>query len=161
MPMMLIVMEIIRIIITLQTNIIQIFVNMNIEIIVVLKSKIIELSLEHKLIGDNLDDYKDSDLIEIEAEQLVVSYCESNVYLVNGFPIKKKILPVEDLEEDYFCRERYKLYLDTLAIQKEDVSELMWCYVSSFWEDQFSSKDEYIQNLKDNIDSGVFYDITI
>ncbi len=154
-------MEIIRIIITLQTNIIQIFVNMNIEIIVVLKSKIIELSLEHKLIGDNLDDYKDSDLIEIEAEQLVVSYCESNVYLVNGFPIKKKILPVEDLEEDYFCRERYKLYLDTLAIQKEDVSELMWCYVSSFWEDQFSSKDEYIQNLKDNIDSGVFYDITI
>jgi hypothetical protein len=161
MPMMLIVMEIIRIIITLQTNIIQIFVNMNIEIIVVLKSKIIELSLEHKLIGDNLDDYKDSDLIEIKAEQLVVSYCESNVYLVNGFPIKKKILPVEDLEEDYFCRERYKLYLDTLAIQKEDVSELMWCYVSSFWEDQFSSKDEYIQNLKDNIDSGVFYDITI
>ncbi len=134
---------------------------MNIEIIVVIKSKIIELSLEHKLIGDNLDDYKDSDLIEIEAEQLVVSYCESNVYLVNGFPIKKKILPVEDLEEDYFCRERYKLYLDTLAIQKEDVSELMWCYVSSFWEDQFSSKDEYIQNLKDNIDSGVFYDITI
>ncbi len=154
-------MEIIRIIITLQTNIIQIFFNMNIEIINVLKSKIIKLSLEHKLIGDNLDDYKDSDLIEIEAEQLVVSYCESNVYLINGFPTEKKKLPLEDLEEDFFCRERYKLYLDSLAIQNEDVSELMWCYVSSFWKNQFSGKDEYIQNLKYNLDSGVFYDVTI
>ncbi|MCF8430078.1 MAG: hypothetical protein K9G64_08090 [Bacteroidia bacterium] len=132
---------------------------MNIEIIEALKSKINELALEHKSIGDNLDDFKTSDMIESEAEQLVVSYCETNGYLVNGFPTNKKKLLEEDLEEDYFCRERYQLYLDTLATQKEDVAELMWYYVSSFWENQFESKDEYIQNLKDNLESGVFYDV--
>ena len=81
--------------------------------------------------------------------------------MVNGFPTEKKQLPEEELEEDYFCQERYQLYLDTLATQHEDVADLMWCYVSSFWEDQCESKEEYIQNLKDGLDSGVFYDVTI
>jgi hypothetical protein len=65
------------------------------------------------------------------------------------------------LEEDYFCQERYQLYLDTLATMHEDVADLMWCYVSSFWQDQFESKEVYLQKLKDNLDSGAFYDVTI
>ena len=126
-----------------------------------IKAKIAELAQEHKATGDELDDFKDSELIEKEAEQLIVKYCEAKGYLVNGFPTEKRQVPEEDLEEDYFCQERYQLYLDTLATQHEDVAELMWCYVSSFWEDQCESKEEYIQNLKDGLDSGVFYDVTI
>lgn len=124
-------------------------------------SKLKLLAQVHKATGDDLDDFNDVELIEQEAEQLIVNYCEAKGYLVNGFPTEKRQLPEEELEEDYFCRERYQLYLDTLATQQEDVADLMWCYVSSFWEDQYESKEEYLQNLRDNLDSGAFYDVTI
>ena len=126
-----------------------------------IKAQIVVLAQQHKDTDADLDDFKDAELIEKEAEQLIVNYCEAKGYLINGFPTEKKQLPEEELEENYFCRERYQLYLDTLAIQHEDVAELMWCYVSSFWEDQYECKEEYLQNLKDNLDSGVFYDVTI
>jgi hypothetical protein len=126
-----------------------------------IKSKLSELATLHQAISDDSDDFKDAELIELEAEQLIVVYCEEKGYLIDGFPTAKKLLPVEELEEDYFCRERYQLYVDILATQKEDVAELMWYYVSNFWADQYESKAEYIQNLKDNLDSGVFYDVTI
>lgn len=124
-------------------------------------NSIVRLSHQHKATGDDLDDFKDSELIEKEAEQLIVNYCEAKGYLINGFPTEKKQLPEDELEEDYFCHERYQLYLDTLATLHEDVADLMWCYVSNFWEDQYESKEEYLQNLKDSLDSGVFYDVTI
>jgi len=126
-----------------------------------LKAKIAELAIEHKATGDDLDDFKDAEQIEQEAEQLMVDYCEAKGYLVNGFPTGKKQLPEEELEVDYFCRERYQFYLDTLATQHGDVADLTWCYVSSFWNDQYESKEEYLQSVKDNLDSGVFYDVTI
>jgi hypothetical protein len=119
------------------------------------------LSTEHSKLNSDLSDEKDAEQIELEVEQLITSYCEEKGYLVNGFPTEKRQVPEEDLEEDYFCRERYQLYLDTLATQKEDVAELKWCYVSNFWADQYESKEEYLQSLKDNLDSGVFYDVTI
>lgn len=119
------------------------------------------LSEIHKATGDEIDNFKDAELIEQEAEQLIIDYCETKGYLVNGFPTEKKQLPEEELEEDYFCRERYQLYLDTLATKQDDVAKLMWCYVSSFWVDQYETKEEYIQSIKENLDSGVFYDVTI
>ena len=119
------------------------------------------LSETHKATGDEIDNFKDAELIEQEAEQLIIDYCETKGYLVNGFPTEKKQLPEEELEEDYFCRERYQLYLDTLATKQDDVAKLMWCYVSSFWVDQYETKEEYIQSIKENLDSGVFYDVTI
>jgi hypothetical protein len=119
------------------------------------------LSTEHSKLNSDLSDEKDAEQIELEVEQLITSYCEEKSYLVKGFPTEKRKLTEDKLEEDYFCRERYQLYLDTLATQQNDVAELMWCYVSSFWADQYESKEEYIQNLKDNLDSGVFYDVTI
>ena len=126
-----------------------------------LKNKISRLSEEHKASGNDLDDFKDAELIEYEAEQLIIEYCEAKGYLVNGFPTQKKQLPEEELEEDYFCRERYQFYLDTLATTQDDVGELMWHYVSSFWEDQYESKEEYLHDLKNNLDSGIFYDVTL
>lgn len=125
------------------------------------KTTIISLSKEHQKSDDDIDGFKDAELIEYNAEQLIVAYAEKNGYLINGFPTEKKQLPEEELEEDYFCRERYQFYLDTLATQKDDVAELMWCYVSSFWVDQYESKEEYLQSLQDNLDSGVFYNIKI
>lgn len=121
-----------------------------------LQNKLLDLSSKHKQADD-----EDAELIELEAEELIVHYCEGQGYLINGFPTEKKQLPSEALEEDYFCRERYQLYLDTLATQKEDIAILMWAYVSSFWEDQFENKEEYLQSIRNNLNSGVFYDVTL
>jgi hypothetical protein len=42
-----------------------------------------------------------------------------------------------------------------------DVADLMWYYVKSFWPNQFESKSNYLETLKDQIESGFFYDIEI
>jgi hypothetical protein len=120
------------------------------------------LSQKHKDTGFDLDDFKEAELIEQEAEQLIVKYCEAKGYNVNGFPAEKRdLIEDDDDEDDYFSSEKYKLYVDTLATQKEDVAELTWCYVSSFWEDQFKNKEAYIQFLKENLNSGIYYDVKL
>lgn len=114
----------------------------------------------HSIAENDLDAFEDAELIELKAEKLIIAYCEQNNYLINGFPTEKKEIE-EELEEDYFCRERYQLYLDTLLIEKEDVAELMWCYTSSFWPDYFDTKEEYVQTIKEQVATGVFYDVDL
>lgn len=114
----------------------------------------------HSIAENDLDAFEDAELIELKAEKLIIAYCEQNNYLINGFPTEKKKIE-EELEEDYFCRERYQLYLDTLLIEKEDVAELMWCYTSSFWPDYFDTKEEYVQTIKEQVATGVFYDVDL
>ncbi|MFZ9718987.1 MAG: hypothetical protein ACO3BD_06485 [Chitinophagaceae bacterium] len=121
-----------------------------------IKTSLLKLALEHQ----NVDDF-DAEIIEKEAEEHIVSYCEGQGYLINGFPTEKKQLSEEELEEDYFSRERYQLYLDTLAIEKDDVASLMWEYVSAFWPGQFERKEEYLESIRGNLESGVFYDVSL
>ena len=130
------------------------------------KEEIIEqinsLSIKyHEINEQSLEDFNDAEWIEIQVEDLIVNYCVQNNYLVNGFPTEKKNLQFEELDEDYFCRERYQLYLDLLVIDKLDVADLMWYYVKSFWPNEFESKSNYIETIKDQIESGFFYDIEI
>ena len=56
------------------------------------------MSEEHKATGNDLDDFKDAELIEYEVEQLIIEYCEAKGYLVNGFLNQKKQLQEEHLE---------------------------------------------------------------
>lgn len=126
-----------------------------------IKEKIKLLADKHQSIDeDDLDAFEDAEFLELEAEKLIVSYCEQNQYLINGFPTEKKKIE-DELDEDYFCRERYQIYLDKLLIEKEDVAELMWCFTSSFWPDSFESKEYYIQCIKEQLESGVFYEVDL
>ena len=132
--------------------------NMNFEKI---KLDIQSIALSHKSITeDDLDGLEEAELLELEAEKLIIAYCEQNQYLINGFPTEKKKIE-DELDEDYFCRDRYQLYLDTLAMTKNDVADLLWCYSSNFWPATFKSKEEYIQTIKEQIESGVFYDVDL
>ncbi len=115
----------------------------------------------HEINEKNIEDFNDAEWIEIQVEDLITDYCVQNNYLVNGFPTEKKCLPIEELDEDYFCRERYQLYLDYLVTNNMDVADLMWYYVKSFWPNQFESKSNYIVTIKEQIESGVFYDLEI
>ena len=126
-----------------------------------IKENIKLLAEKHQSIDENdLDAFDDADLIELRAEKMIINYCEQQKYLVNGFPTEKKEIE-DELEEDYFCRERYQLYLDILLVEKEDVAELMWCLTSNFWPDSFESKEYYIQCIKEQLESGVFYDVDL
>ncbi len=126
-----------------------------------IKENIKLLAEKHQSIDENdLDAFDDADLIELRAEKMIINYCEQQKYLVNGFPTEKKEIE-DELEEDYFCRERYQLYLDMLLVEKEDVAELMWCFTSNFWPDSFESKEYYIQCIKEQLESGVFYDVDL
>jgi hypothetical protein len=126
-----------------------------------IKEEIKLLADKHQSIAeDDLDVFADADLIELRAERVIINYCEQQKYLINGFPTEKKKIE-DELDEDYFCRERYQLYLDILATTKSDVADLLWCYTSSFWPDSFESKEYYIQCIKEQLESGVFYEVDL
>jgi hypothetical protein len=124
--------------------------------------KILELGSRHANIREiGIDDFKEAEILEIEAEDLIISYCEQKGYQINGFPIDKRMLAEDELEEDYFCRERFQLYLDMLTLEKDDVAELTWCNVSNFWPKQFTDKQEYLNTVKEQIECGVFYEVQL
>jgi len=133
-----------------------------------IKQKISHLAQKHSSIPENdLSDFGNAEILESEAFHLIVDYSESQGYLINGFPteIRNRYendeISDEEYDEDYFCLERYELYLDTLTLQKDDVAELMWHYANSFWPDQIESKEDYIESIKIQIESGVFYDVIL
>lgn len=124
-----------------------------------IKIKIKKLAQNHHATDEKgIVEFKDSELLELDAENLIIAYCEEKKYLIKGFPTEKKKIK-NQLYEDYFCRERYRYYLDRMTVEKEDVADLMWCYVSCFWPDYFKSKQEYILTIKGQLNSGVFYEI--
>jgi len=121
-----------------------------------------ELSSRHANIQEvGIDDIKEAELLEIEAENLIICYCEKMGYQINGFPMNKRNVDEDKLDEDYFCRERFQLYLDLLSLEKEDIAELKWFFVSTFWPAQFSDKKDYLQTIKEQIECGVFYDVEL
>jgi hypothetical protein len=131
---------------------------MNVEEIV---SKIKELAAQHHEIDeDGLDELKEAEQIECEAEQLIIDYCVAQNYLINGFPTEKKAI-AEDLDDDYFSRERYQLYLDRLVVEQKEVADLMWHYTSNFWPDYFDSKEEYLETIHHQLQCGVFYEVDL
>jgi hypothetical protein len=124
-----------------------------------IKEKITELAQKHAAIDEHdLSDIKDAEFLETWAENLIIAYCEENAYLINGFPTEKNL---EELDEDYFCRERFHLYLDMLTCQHKDVAELTWHYSNSFWPETFEPLEDFIDQAKKRIDSNGFYDVTL
>ena len=123
-----------------------------------LKKQILNLAIEHDRTSDDLDGLNDAELIEETAEDLIISYCRNNKYLINGFPDEKLISIPEEEKDDYFCRERYRLYLDLLTIQKKDVAEIMYYYHTSFYGNYYESILDFIQFIEEAIK---IYDVEI
>ncbi len=128
-----------------------------------LKDKITELAQEYASVDEkNFDDFCNLELIEWKANKLIIEYCESNGYMINGFPTEKKKLSDEELDdEDYFSPERYELYLDMLTNQKEDIAEIMWHFTNSFWPNTFESKQEFLDTAIERVESGSYYSIKL
>ena len=115
-----------------------------------IKVEIIKIYPEWRKLSDSLDDDKYGEIYESEVRTLIMDYCESKGYEVEGYPFEKRILGETDeyYDEDYFCYERNLKYLDILAVTKEDVLELMYFYSTTFWPDQVGTIEEYKDYLK-------------
>jgi hypothetical protein len=123
--------------------------------------KISELASKHKETGDGIDDLEMSWFLELEAFSYISEYCEQQGFMVDGFPHDKRRLAEEeaDFDEDYFCQERFLLYVDTLSLENETVANLNWHYVNSFWPGEFKDKLDFLESIKGRIESEVFYDV--
>lgn len=111
--------------------------------------KLFELGKKHNSIEEKgMNEIKEAELIEQEAFHLILQYCDEQGYSVDGFPHEKRNLPEEEIDEDYFCHDRFRLFLDILTLDNNDVAELMWAYVSAFWPNVAETKHEYIKMIK-------------
>jgi len=123
--------------------------------------KINELALKHKAAGNNIDDIEETSWLEKEALMFIAEFCEKSGMNVNGFPHDKRALAKTDdyYDDEYFCLERFQLYVDTISLESGIVADLNWHYVNSFWPAEFESKKEFLESIHLRITSGVFYDI--
>lgn len=110
-----------------------------------IKAEILKMHVKWKSLSNSFDDDKYAEIYESDARSLIIIYCESKGYEVEGYPFQKRILGETDqfYDEDYFCYERNLKYLDVLAATQEDVLELMYFYSKTFWPDQVDSLEEY------------------
>lgn len=122
------------------------------------KNRILEIHEVWDVIGDHLDCFKYGEIHESFVVEIISDYCVGKGYEVEGFPIQKRELAeIENLHgEEYFCHERYIKYLDILAIQHQDVFELMYFYSSTFWPEQFYDEELYKERLLDYISCDVY-----
>jgi hypothetical protein len=125
-----------------------------------IKAEILQIYPKWKELGASFDDEKYAEMYEGSVRNLIISYCESKGYEIEGYPFQKRILGEADdyYDEDYFCYERNLKYLDVLASTHDDVLELMYFYSKTFWPDQVGSQDEYRNYILENIESNS-YDI--
>lgn len=119
-----------------------------------IKSKIIELSNDYNRIQEtDLEDIKDAEILEYEALELIIEYCENKKYLINGFPTEKKQNPEYEWDDDYFCRERYIHYINLLSVDNDDISDILFLYYDSFWRTEITrSKEIFMEFIKNEIE---------
>jgi hypothetical protein len=124
-----------------------------------IKETITELAQKYQLSDEDAIGFEMVYLYEQEAEDLIIGYCEQKRYLIEGFPTeKRKTIPLE-LQDDYFCKERFQFYLDKLSLQKHEIAVLTYHYQKSFWPDSIGTFEEFIEMLQFQMDSSNFYDV--
>ena len=126
-----------------------------------LKNKISAIHEEWIALGDNLDDFKDAEFYEQQVEDLILNYCETMKYDVDGYPFLHRELAKtnEELDDDYFS-DRTELYLHRLIIEKQDVFELYHFYSNLFWPDSCETEEDTRNAIIDSINY-ISYDFTV
>lgn len=111
-----------------------------------------------KLVPGDIEDFTTAEIYESAVRSMIIDYCESKGYEVEGFPFQKRILGETDnyYDEDYFCFWRYVKYLDVLATTKDDVLDLLYFYARTFSKDLEISKDDYKKDLLEYIRANIY-----
>ncbi len=113
-----------------------------------IKIKISELAIEHKNSSDLISDSWFAEEIELEAESLILKYCIDKGYTVEEIP--KNDESDEDVDE-FIVREEFILKLDILCLKHDDVLDLNYFYVTSFYIHFFENIIEFRKMLEDMV----------
>jgi hypothetical protein len=115
--------------------------------------KLTQLAEQHKSTGDELEDIKDSDSIEMEAWEIIYQYC-----LDRDYKTPKKFLKNKPVFEDDNPFGEKKWFIDTLIVSHADVTEIAYHLVSKFWPEEFSSEEDYIESIIEYLETpNLFY----
>lgn len=77
---------------------------------------------------DTFDDIKDVELLESFITENIFNYCKEKRYEISGFPfVQLEKIENQELgyDEDFMTYDRMDLYIHRLALEKEDVFELL------------------------------------
>ncbi len=123
-----------------------------------IKEEIERLYQQWKLVPGDIEDFTTAEIYESAVMNLIMAYCESKGYEVEGYPFQKRILGETDdfYDEDYFCFWRNVKYLDVLATEKDDVLDLLYFYMVTFWIDYEGSKEEHRAELLEFIRANIY-----
>jgi hypothetical protein len=109
------------------------------------------LAEQHKSTGDELEDIKDSDSIEMEAWEIIYQYC---LYMKYKTPLK--LLENKPTFEDVNSIGEMKWFIDTLIVSHADVAEISYHLVSQFWPEEFSSKEDFIESTEAYLETSIY-----
>lgn len=126
-----------------------------------IKKDIEKLGLKHSMLDESLDSVAFAEALEIEALEVIFAYCIQLDYVINGF----SPTALKDYHEDdgdlFEFEEKLRLYLDLVAIEKDDVFELYSHYHSIFWPDFVETKSEFKERIQQQLASGKFYNVEL
>ena len=116
-----------------------------------LYNKLTQLAEQHKSTGNELEDIKDSDSIEMEAWEIIYQYC-----LDLDYKTPLKLLENKPYFEEDNTFEEKKWFIDTLIVSYADVAEISYHLVSKFWPEEFSSKEDFIESTEAYLEASLY-----
>ena len=113
--------------------------------------KLTQLAEQHKSTGEELEDIKDSDSIEMEAWEIIYQYCLDMDY---NTPLK--LLENKPAFDDDNTFGEKKWFIDTLIVSNAVVAEISYHLVSQFWPEEFSSKEDFIESTEAYLEASLY-----
>jgi hypothetical protein len=117
-----------------------------------IQKQLLELAKEFK--NDEVD-LEDAEILERSALKMIAEFIFSN-QLHQGV-YTEDILPEQPSQ---WSSDRLSYFIDFISLKDDKILDLNWMYKSTFWSEEFESKDHYIVLLKEMIQNKeLFYDL--
>jgi hypothetical protein len=117
-----------------------------------LKNQLLLLADAHK--AEEVD-LQDAEIIERSALKLITEFIVSND-LLQGVNLGIEI--PSDFTQ--LSTDKLSFIVDSISLTNDIVLDLNWTVKSAFWNDEFESKEDYLEMLKEMIQNkGSFYDL--
>jgi hypothetical protein len=117
-----------------------------------IQKQLLELAKEFK--NDEVD-LEDAEILERSALKKIAEFIFSN-QLHQGV-YTEDILPEQPSQ---WSSDRLSYFIDFISLKDDTILDLNWMYKSTFWSEEFESKEYYIVLLKEMIENKeLFYDL--
>jgi hypothetical protein len=117
-----------------------------------IQKQLLELAKEFK--NDEVD-LEDAEILERSALKMIAEFIFSN-QLHQGV-YTEDILPEQPSQ---WSSDRLSYFIDFISLKDDTILDLNWMYKSTFWSEEFESKEHYIVLLKEMIENKeLFYDL--